>query len=160
MVEVQSYRLGFETFSAQDHNKKVEVKGKINTANIITPELSIATFKCDHCGKMYSQPQGGGKCKLLPPEICKTSTCKNKRPSFTFIQAKSKFEDYQEAWLKPLEDPKIRIGRGQKIILKNDLVGVKEGETVRVTGKLGFELKGKTTLARPIIFVTKMKRLD
>jgi DNA replication licensing factor MCM6 len=159
-VEVQNFRLGFDTFSAEDHNKKVEVKGKINTANIITPELSIATFKCDNCGKIYSLSQGGGKCKLLRPETCINKKCKNKKPNFTFIQGKSKFEDYQEAWLKPLEDPKIRIGRGQKIILKNDLVGVKEGEIVRVTGKLGFELKGRTTFARPIVIATKIKYLD
>ncbi len=158
-MDIQNFRLGFDTFSAQDHNKRVEVKGKINIANMITPELLVATFKCDHCGKVQRLPQGGGKCKLLPPESCKTPVCKSKKPSFTFISENSKFEDYQEAWLKPLEEPQIRIGRGQKIILKSELVGVKEGEIVRVTGKLGFELKGRTTFARPIIIVTKLKHL-
>jgi len=62
-------------------------------------------------------------------------------------------------WLKPTVEPKIRIGRGQKVILKDNLVGLKEGQTVLVTGKLSFELIGRTTFARPVVIATQIKKI-
>jgi DNA replicative helicase MCM subunit Mcm2 (Cdc46/Mcm family) len=103
--------------------------------------------------------QGGGKCKLLRPEKCSNKSCISTRPKFQLLQDKSDYQDYQEIWLQPNEQPLIKMGRGQKIILKNELVGAKEGQSVKISGKVGFELIGRTTFARPVVFATKIKKL-
>ena len=87
----------------------------------------------------------------------KGHTAKNK---FKFIQKTSTFVDYQEIWLKPTEPPKIKLGRGQKVILKEGLVGGKQGENIRITGTLGFELKGRTNFAEPVVVASEIKRLE
>lgn len=160
-------KLGSDTFTTQHHNKNVEFKGIIGMANPVTPELVSAVFKCDHCGEIIDVIQGGGKTKLLKPEECTNEACKQhkklKRMRFTFLQDKSTFSDYQEIWLhpSPLEEvSKLRLGKGQKIILKQDLVGALEGESIKVTGKLGFELKGRTNFAIPVVIATEVTKLD
>jgi DNA replicative helicase MCM subunit Mcm2 (Cdc46/Mcm family) len=136
------------------------VEGIIGMAKPVTPELLLASFKCSHCGTITEVTQGGGKCKLLKPEECGNENCNSKGNKFEFIQKNSKFSDYQEIWLKPFDKPRIKIGSGQKIILKKDLVGGKEGESIRITGRLSFELKGRTNFAIPVVLATKVKRLN
>ena len=160
MDKTVNFELGQEVFTTISHNKVFTFEGTINIANQVTPELVNATFKCEHCGRTFNITQGGGRCKLLPPEECSNKACENKPNKFKFIQKDSKFSNYQEIWLRPFETPRIKLGKGQKIILKDNLVGVKEGENIRITGKLGFELKGRTTFALPVILAKKIKRLD
>ncbi len=160
MKEPSSFILGFDTFTTYHHNKNVMVTGMIGKAKPVTPELQSAMFRCEMCGKLINVPQGGGKCSLLRPECCTNKNCKSTKPSFTFMQERSKFSNYQEVWLKPMDEPRLRLGQGQKIILKKDLVGVKEGESVLVKGKLGFELIGKTNLAIPIVLASEIQQLD
>ena len=154
------FKLGQDMFTTMHHNKIVTIEGIIKQAKPVTPELIIATFRCEACGKKIELQQGGGKCKLLPPEKCISKSCNNDNQNFEFIQKTSKFIDYQEVWLMPKKPPKIRLGRGQKVILKKELVGGKEGENIRITGKLGFELKGRTNFAEPVVIASKIKRLD
>lgn len=151
--------MGHDSFTTTHHNKSVQLKGEIKTAKPVTPELLLATFKCNRCGEIINVKQGGGRTKLLKPESCTNETCEPKKPKFTFLQDKSRFSNYQEIWLIPKEETKLRLGRGQKIILKQDLVGVQEGQNVQVTGKLGFELKGRTNFAIPVVIASKVKRL-
>ena len=160
MKEPRSFILGINTFTTDHHNKNVMVTGVIGKAKPVTPELQTAAFKCKTCGRLTEVPQGGGKCRLLEPEVCSNKGCNSSEPSFVFLQERSKFTDYQEIWLRPLDKPKLHLGQGQKIILKNNLVGVKEGESVLVKGKLGFELIGKTNLAIPIVLASEIQHLD
>jgi len=161
LKDVLDFDLGQDLFTTAHHNKMVSVAGKIGSANPVTPELLIAQFKCNHCGTIIEQSQGGGKCKLLYPEACPNAKCRSIELGlkFTFLQEKSEFSNYQEIWLRPEDKPKINLGKGQKIILKQKLVGAKEGEKIQITGKLGFELKGKTNFAIPIVIALKVKRL-
>ena len=159
MGDILNFKLGIDSFRTAHHNQNVELNGIIKTANNVTPELVSATFKCLNCGTIITQPQGGGRCKLLRPEKCTNINCNLKRPKFEFLQNESVFRDYQTIWLKPLVEPKLHIGRGQKVILKNDLVGAQEGETVTVRGRLGFELKGRTNFAIPVVFALDITTL-
>jgi DNA replicative helicase MCM subunit Mcm2 (Cdc46/Mcm family) len=154
------FKLGQDMFTTMHHNKTVTLEGIIKQAKPVTPELITATFECETCGKKIKVEQGGGKCKLLPPEECNNKSCQNENQKFKFIQKTSTFTDYQEIWLKPIEPPKIKLGRGQKVILKKKLVGGKEGENIRITGTLGFELKGRTNFAEPVVIASQIKRLD
>jgi DNA replicative helicase MCM subunit Mcm2 (Cdc46/Mcm family) len=154
-----NFELGKEAMTTFHHNKNVEVMGFVKSANPVTPELVTAVFKCSSCGELIVQDQGGGKCRLLRPEICSNQSCSSSKPKFLFLHDKSDYQDYQEIWLKPNDQPVIKMGRGQKIILKNDLVGAKEGQRVKITGKVGFELIGRTTFARPVVYATKLKKL-
>jgi DNA replicative helicase MCM subunit Mcm2 (Cdc46/Mcm family) len=158
--EVLNIKLGFESFTTALHNKNVSLSGVVNRVKVVTPELINATFCCERCGEIVSLSQGGGKCKLLPPEFCINKNCTSKKPRFKFLEDKSTFQDYQEVWIKPIDKPMIKLGRGQKIILKKELVGVKEGQNVQVVGKLGFELKGRTTFADPVVMASKITQLD
>jgi DNA replicative helicase MCM subunit Mcm2 (Cdc46/Mcm family) len=160
LKEVLDFKLGQEFFTTLYHNKLISCEGIIETANPVTPELVTASFECEYCGRVYKVPQGGGKCKLLRPEACTTKKCEGLRPKFKFITTKSEFTDYQEVWLKPLEQACFRLGKGQKVVLQNNLAGVKEGETIQLVGRVGFELKGRTNFARPILTATKITRLD
>jgi DNA replicative helicase MCM subunit Mcm2 (Cdc46/Mcm family) len=160
LVKISDFKLGYDSFTTNYHNKMVALEGVIGLAKEVTPELILGAFKCKHCGQIIKVPQGGGRCKLLPPEVCTNEDCDGKRPRFTFIQKNSKFTNYQEIWLKPLEQPRIKIGQGQKVILKEDLVGAKEGEIIKVRGKLSFELKGRTTFARPVILANKITKIE
>ena len=159
MVKSLEFKLGEDMFTIMYHNKMVTLEGVIGLAKPVTPELLTATFKCESCGKLIKVTQGGGKCKLLLPETCTNDNCAEKEPKFEFIQQNSKFSNYQEIWIKPFEKPRIKIGQGQKVVLKEDLVGGKEGENIQVTGRLGFELKGRTNFAIPVVIATKIKRL-
>ena len=161
MKEVLNFILGDDHFTVAHHNKEITIKGNIGIAKQVTPELVTAVFKCNRCGEIIQVAQGGGKCKLLLPEDCSNPDCNLKRPRFTFLQDRSTFTSYQEIWLKPIDNvsPKFKLGPGQKVVLKEGLVGAKEGENILVTGKLGFELKGRTNFAIPIVIATKIKRL-
>ena len=159
------FKLGQDAFTTSDHNKNVTLEGMVKIAKTVTPELVSATFKCDHCTSTVQIPQGGGNCRLLLPEKCSNDDCitnnekMSKKPKFTFLQEKSTFLDYQEIWLTPLNEAKLNLGKGQKVILKNKLVGSKQGENIRITGRLGFELKGKTNFAIPVIIASKIKKI-
>jgi DNA replicative helicase MCM subunit Mcm2 (Cdc46/Mcm family) len=173
MSEIFEYNLGYESITTMHHNKKVEVNGIIKTANPVKPELINAVFQCENCNRIIEVPQGGGKCRLLRPEKCTNMDCqsnmaitgqnkrKRTRKKFKLLQDRSKFLDYQEIWLKPLEVEKtfLKLGRGQKVILKKELAGLKEGQTVNIIGKVSFELIGRTTFARPVVIATKIKNL-
>ena len=160
MANILNFKLGQDTFTTEHHNKDVKLAGLVDCAKPVTPELVLATFRCEYCGKLINVKQGGGRTKLLKPESCTNEACEQNRQRFTFLQSKSIFSNYQEIWLKPVEETKLRLGKGQKIILKQDLVGAAEGENVQVIGKLGFELKGRTNFAIPVVIATKVKRLD
>ena len=160
LVRVLNFDLGQETFTTKHHNKMVAFEGVIDLAEQVTPELVSAAFRCKHCGEIINISQGGGKCKLLPPETCINKSCESKKPKFDFLQENSTFSNYQEIWLKPFEQPRIKLGKGQKIILKQKLAKAKEGENIKVKGRLSFELKGRTTFAIPVVIATEIKRLD
>jgi DNA replicative helicase MCM subunit Mcm2 (Cdc46/Mcm family) len=157
---VLDFKLGQQNFTTEHHNKIVSLTGEIGFAKQVTPELITAKFKCEHCGELIDVPQGGGRCKLLKPENCSNKRCETKPNKFTFIPKNSVFTNYQEIWLKPFKTPMYKLGKGQKIILRKGLVDAKEGEKISVTGKLSFELKGRTTFAIPVVLATKIKRLD
>ena len=159
MADTIDFKLGIETFKTEHHNKDVKLNGIIRSAEPIKPELLEAAFKCAYCGEVVTLAQGGGKCKLLRPEVCSNSKCISNKPKFILLQDKSEFRDYQEIWLKPDVEPKLRLGRGQKVILRDSLTGVTEGETLHVIGKLSFELIGRTTFARPVVIAKKIKKL-
>jgi DNA replicative helicase MCM subunit Mcm2 (Cdc46/Mcm family) len=158
-----NFKLGIDNFTTQHHNKEVSLTGIVGLANPVTPELITAVFKCEHCGEIIDVMQGGGKTKLLKPEECTNQVCEKKQKRFTFLQDKSIYSDYQEVWMLPLplpENIKLRLGKGQKIILKEDLAGALEGEKIKITGTLGFELKGRTNFAIPVVFASDLRRID
>jgi len=159
--KIQKFKIGLDTFTTFYHNKSVSVSGVIRTAKPVTPELISAVFKCEYCGATIDIPQGGGKTKLLKPEACTNVSCEKKHEElrFKFLQEKSKFSDYQEVWLKPEYKTKLKLGKGQKVILKQTLVGAQEGENVKITGKLSFELKNRTNFAIPVVIASEVKRL-
>ncbi|KAL9111051.1 MAG: hypothetical protein Q9227_004484 [Pyrenula ochraceoflavens] len=116
--------------------KLVSISGTVTRTSEVRPELSLATFVCEHCQSVVSNVEQ--TFRYTEPSICPNMTCNNKADWRLDIRS-STFVDWQRCRIQEnsSEIPTGSMPRTMDVILRGEQVDrTKPGEKTIFTGTL------------------------
>lgn len=128
----KEHRLQIRDLNAEHINRFFTAPCIVTKITDVKPKITVASFECRHCSRVYTIPQTDLTGKLFEPAIC---SCE--RRNFQLLLDQSKFIDTQRAEIQePLE--MLRGGEQAKTIaiwLQDDLTNeILPGDKLEVTG--------------------------
>lgn len=135
--KVRPYNLGvsinMRDLNPDDIDKLVSLKGFVIRASNPIPELKVALFRCNNCGREMPRPVENSK--ISEPSVCEDTSCGSK--DIQMVHDRSFFFDRQIIRIQETPDsvPDGQTPHTVSVVVYDELVdSAKPGDRVEITG--------------------------